>query len=227
MLLLTVDTSTPTVVVGIGEVSRPPESIADVDVRCELSVERARGHAEIVTPMIVEALANSGVDKSDLDAVIVGCGPGPFTGLRVGMATGEAFADGLGIPAHGVCSLDAIAATGPAGSLLVVTDARRREIYYARYVDHVRTHGPSVQAPAAVAEELAGQQIDHVAGWREQAEQFGPYAETSSVPTVAGLVASSGAAAFTDTAPGPLTPWYLRRPDALTLAEREQAGGRR
>ena len=81
---------------------------------------------------------------NDLDAVVVGCGPGPFTGLRVGMATAAAYGQALGIAVHGVCSLDAIG-IDTAGEVLVVTDARRREVYWARYRDGVRVEGPGGQ----------------------------------------------------------------------------------
>ena len=75
---------------------------------------------------------------TEIDAVVVGCGPGPFTGLRIGMATAAAFGHALGVPVYGVCSLDAIGGQ-TTGEVLVVTDARRREIYWARYRDGVRT----------------------------------------------------------------------------------------
>ena len=107
----------------------------------------ARGHAEVLVPYLLECLAEAGLRRADLGAVIVGCGPGPFTGLRVGMATGAAFGDALGIEVHGVCSLDAIA-HGEPGDVVVVTDARRKEVYWARYADGVRTAGPGVIKPA-------------------------------------------------------------------------------
>ncbi|MBJ7290647.1 tRNA (adenosine(37)-N6)-threonylcarbamoyltransferase complex dimerization subunit type 1 TsaB, partial [Williamsia sp.] len=129
MLVLTVDTSTPTVTTGVAEVT-PGRGI---DVRAERRVETPRGHAEILTTLILECLAEAGAARSDLDTVVVGCGPGPFTGLRVGMATAAGFADALAIPLHGVCSLDAIRSDAHAGRVLVVTDARRREVYWALY----------------------------------------------------------------------------------------------
>ena len=102
---------------------------------------RRATHAERVA-----ALADAGLAVADLDAVVVGCGPGPFTGLRVGMATAAAYGHALGIPVYGVCSLDAIG-VDTAGEVLVVTDARRREVYWARYRDGVRVDGPAVSAP--------------------------------------------------------------------------------
>jgi tRNA threonylcarbamoyl adenosine modification protein YeaZ len=158
----------------------------------------ARAHAEQLTPNAVGALADAGVGVEDLAAVVVGCGPGPFTGLRVGMATAAAFGHALGVPVHGVCSLDAIAIVA-GGNLLVVTDARRREVYWARYRDGVRLEGPAVAAPADVP------------GADEALTQPPRY------PTAEGLVR---AVADWASPPAPLVPMYLRRPDAKTLAER-------
>src|ERR1700744_6790740 len=102
-----------------------------------------------LTPNVVSALYDSGLTMSDLDAVVVGCGPGPFPGLRAGMSTAAAYGHALGSPVRGVCSLDAIGVR-TAGDTLVVTDARRREVYWARYRDGIRTYGPAVNAPADV-----------------------------------------------------------------------------
>jgi len=95
----------------------------------------ARAHAEQLTPNVLAALGDAGLSVGDLGAVVVGCGPGPFTGLRVGMATAAAYGHALGIPVHGVCSLDAIGieSAGTVSEVLVVTDARRREVYWALY----------------------------------------------------------------------------------------------
>ena len=97
----------------------------------------------------------------DVDAVVVGTGPGPFTGLRVGMVTAAALGDALGVPVHGVCSLDAIAAEvvrrrgGPAGRCSSSTDARRREVYWAAYDAAASgSTGPHVEAPAALADRI-------------------------------------------------------------------------
>jgi tRNA threonylcarbamoyl adenosine modification protein YeaZ len=149
---------------------------------------------------------------ADLSAVVVGCGPGPFTGLRVGMATAAAYGHALGIPLYGVCSLDAIGGQ-TSGETLVVTDARRREVYWARYRDGVRIDGPAVDAPASV--EPGGAQA--VAGSPEHAALFGLPLCGPSHPTPVGLVRAVGE--WSDN-PVPLVPLYLRRPDAKTLAER-------
>ncbi|MEZ0449403.1 tRNA (adenosine(37)-N6)-threonylcarbamoyltransferase complex dimerization subunit type 1 TsaB [Cellulomonas sp. ICMP 17802] len=97
-----------------------------------------RHHAELLTPMIADVLAEAGVDRRALTAVVVGTGPAPFTGLRVGLVTARTLALALGIPVHGVPSLDALAARAsrvlpPGTDVLVATDARRREVYWATY----------------------------------------------------------------------------------------------
>lgn len=191
MRVLAIDTSTPAVVAGV------VESGTDAAVLAERTVLDAHAHAELLTPNIVAAVAESGCAMKDLDAVVVGCGPGPFTGLRIGMATAAAYGHALDIPVHGVCSLDAIA-VHTTGEVLVVTDARRREVYWARYRDGVRVDGPGVDAPGEVPDSGAGERIEF------------------AHPGPAGLVA-----AVADWgAPAPLIPLYLRRPDAKTLAER-------
>ncbi|MGB7504473.1 MAG: tRNA (adenosine(37)-N6)-threonylcarbamoyltransferase complex dimerization subunit type 1 TsaB, partial [Mycobacterium sp.] len=143
-LVLAVDTATPAVTAGVVRLDGDV-----VEVLAEQVTVDARAHAERLTPNIVGALRDAEVVVDQLDAVIVGCGPGPFTGLRVGMATAAAFGHALGVPVRGVCSLDAIA-VGTVGEVLVVTDARRREVYWARYRDGVRVDGPAVNAAADV-----------------------------------------------------------------------------
>ena len=137
----------------------------------------ARAHAERITPNVLAALADAGLTMADLDAVVVGCGPGPFTGLRVGMATAAAYGHALGIPVYGVCSLDAIGGQ-TTGETLVVTDARRREVYWARYRDGVRIDGPAVSAPADVDPGTARS----VAGSPDHAALFGLPVLRAAVP---------------------------------------------
>ena len=178
---------------------------------------RPAGHAESLTPNVPGALSDSAVSMPDLGAVVVGCGPGPFTGLRVGMATAAAFGHALDIPVFGVCSLDGSA--GTTGEVLVVTDARRRELYWARYRDGVRVSGPgSTRPPTCPA---AG--ASAVAGSAPHARCSGCrcWARSTRRPSLRGGRAGSGTAA-----PEPLVPLYLRRPDAKTLAERGSRGER-
>ncbi len=205
-LVLALDTATPAVTAGVVRFGSGIEMLAE-----RVTVD-PRAHAETLTPNIVGALADAGVDVGELDAVVVGCGPGPFTGLRVGMATAAAFGHALGIPVYGVCSLDAIAA-GTTGEVLVVTDARRREVYWARYRDGVRVDGPAVNAATDVpagAAVLVG-----VAGSPEHAALFDLPRLAPVSPSATGLIA---AVADWDAEPEPLVPLYLRRPDAKPSA---------
>lgn len=204
--ILVIDTATPAVTAAV--VIRTDR----IDVAGEQITFDARAHAETLTPNAVAAVADAGLTMADLDAVVVGCGPGPFTGLRVGMATAAAYGHALGLPVHGVCSLDAIGVL-TTGAVLVVTDARRREVYWARYRDGVRIDGPDVAAPADVPVGDA----ESVAGSPEHAALFALPVVGPAYPTAAGLVA---AVADWTGEPDPLVPLYLRRPDAKTLAER-------
>ncbi|MFZ2172727.1 MAG: tRNA (adenosine(37)-N6)-threonylcarbamoyltransferase complex dimerization subunit type 1 TsaB, partial [Rhodococcus sp. (in: high G+C Gram-positive bacteria)] len=168
---------------------------------------------------VLECLSEAGHVAADLDAVVVGEGPGPFTGLRVGMATAAAFADALGIPVHGVCGLDAIAAqVGGDRDLLVVTDARRREVYWARYSGGRRVEGPAVVKPS----ELEAMPSEVVAGSPSHVDLFDLPVEPVETPSPAGLVETAGPALFSAAAPAPLVPLYLRRPDAVALADRKK-----
>lgn len=206
MIVLALDTATPAVTAGV--VRRD----AGEHVLAEHVTVDARAHAETLTPNILAALAESGQAMADLDAVVVGCGPGPFTGLRVGMATAAAVGHALDIPVYGACSLDAIGVR-TRGDVLVVTDARRREVYWARYRDGIRIEGPAVNAAADVACEGA----KAVAGSADHAAMFPLPRLDAEHPTPVGLVRAVDWSAD----PGPLVPLYLRRPDAKTLAERQ------
>jgi tRNA threonylcarbamoyl adenosine modification protein YeaZ len=204
-VILALDTSTPAVTAGIVR-------LEDLAVLAERVTVDARAHAERLTPNVLAALADAGLAMADLDAVVVGCGPGPFTGLRAGMATAVAYGHALNLPVHGVCSLDAIGVR-TTGDVLVVTDARRREIYWARYRDGTRTGGPAVDAPADVDPGSARA----VAGSPEHAALFGLPVCGPVYPTPGGLVA---AVEDWSAEPAPLVALYLRRPDAKPMAAR-------
>lgn len=215
-LVLAIDTATPAVTAGV--VRRDGSGVKVLGERVTLD---ARAHAEQLTPNVLGALADAGVAMADLDAVVVGCGPGPFTGLRVGMATAAAYAHALDVPVYGVCSLDAIG-IDTLGEALVVTDARRREVYWARYRDGVRVGGPEVSAPADVP---AGALT--VAGSPDHAALFDLPRLTPTYPTASGLVRavdwaegrSEATGEATPQPPEPLVPLYLRRPDAKPRSE--------
>jgi tRNA threonylcarbamoyl adenosine modification protein YeaZ len=196
----------------------------------------ARAHGELLAPAIEECLAEAGIGPSALFAVVAGVGPGPFTGLRVGLVTASAFADALRVPAYGVCSLDAIAAgvhTGgvhtaavhsagvdaagvhtadvhTAGTLLVAGDARRKEVYWASYSGGVRQSGPAVNKPGdlpGTADAMAG------AGARLYRDVLGLPLLEHDYPSVVGLAALASDRVRTRAPSEALIPLYLRRPD--------------
>jgi tRNA threonylcarbamoyl adenosine modification protein YeaZ len=222
VLVLALDTATPAVTAGVVELTGAGPVQRSVRVTHD-----ARKHAELLMPGVLAACSDAGVALRDVDAVVTGTGPGPFTGLRVGMVTAAALGDALGVPVHGVCSLDAIAADdfrgkAPRGPLLVVTDARRREVYWALYAalrdadfpDAVtRIDGPHVEAPAALADRVA--ELGAVAAAGGSAGLVGLPVREPASPSPAGLVAIAAAALRSGAVPGPLEPLYLRRPDAV------------
>ncbi len=214
MLVLALDTATPAVTAGLVELTG-----GAVVPRSTRVAHDARKHAELLTPAVLGACADAGARLSDVDAVVTGIGPGPFTGLRVGMVTAAALGDALGVPVHGVCTLDAIAA-GTAVPLVVAVDARRREVYWATYdATGTRTAGPGVEAPAALAARVADLAVEAAAGGA--AGFLGLPVRGPESPSPAGLVAVATAALRVGAAPGPLEPLYLRRPDAVEPGARK------
>lgn len=206
---LAIDTSSAATTAGV--VSFGDTSI---EVLAEHVTVDALAHGETLAPAIASCLAEAGLSPNDLTAVIAGVGPGPFTGLRVGLVTAAAFCDALDIPAYDVCSLDAIAAVVPhRGRLLVAGDARRKEIYWATYDGTVRTSGPDVRKPAELEPIDATAMVG--AGARLYAETLGLPLLDLDFPTVAGLAACAADRVRTNAPGEPLTPLYLRRPDAV------------
>ena len=128
MRILAMDTATSAITVAVHDGETVLAARATID---------ARRHTELLAPLVLEALAAASTTAGEITHVAVGTGPGPFTGLRVGLVTAHTFAHARGITVHGVCSLDALAAAaaqrGHEGDLLVATDARRKEVYWARY----------------------------------------------------------------------------------------------
>ena len=207
MLVLAIDTSSAAVTAAVVELS------GDAAVRAERVTLNARGHGEYLAPTIAECLAESGVAPRDLRAIVAGTGPGPFTGLRVGLVTAAVMADVLGIPTYGVCSLDAIAgACAGELALLVATDARRKEVYWARYVDGVRVEGPAVSRPADVS--IDG--LTAVAGQGGELYDFGVPLLAERYPSALALARGAGDRIHAGAPSEPLTPLYLRRPDAVS-----------
>lgn len=119
-------------------------------ILAQWSTDAPNTHAEVLAPAVQEVLGEVGATGEQISGVVVGVGPGPFTGLRVGLALGHALAEGWGKPLHGICSLDSLALravdAGVEGEFLVATDARRREVYWAAY-EHDEDGSRLIQGP--------------------------------------------------------------------------------
>ena len=206
MLVLGIDTATPAVTVAVHDGSAVLASACTVD---------ARRHGELLAPTIERVLTEAAVSLGDVDVVAVGVGPGPYTGLRVGVVTGLAIADAIGAAAHGVCTLDVIAAQLGAGQpLTVVTDARRREVFWASYDEQcTRVAGPAVGRPVDVAATVSGRVLG--SGAAMYANVFGTVPDATDIAdegypdagTLCALVAANRVE-LRDA-----RPIYLRRPD--------------
>jgi tRNA threonylcarbamoyl adenosine modification protein YeaZ len=176
----------------------------------------ARAHAELLAPAVTEVLADAGASGRDLAAIVAGTGPGPFTGLRVGLMTAAAMGQALGIPTYGVCSLDAIG-TQARATTLVAADARRKEIYWAVYRGGVALTEPAVDRPERVAELLAGSGVELAVGdgALRYADVLGlPVHEEPRYPPPLALVELAADRVRGRAESEVLTPLYLRRPDA-------------
>jgi tRNA threonylcarbamoyl adenosine modification protein YeaZ len=206
VLVLSLDTSSAAVSVDLVDVS---DAAATTVARRQWV--GPHGHSEHLTPTIAACLEAGGATVRDLGALVVGAGPGPFTGLRVGLVSAAAMAEALGVPAYEVCSLDGLAPDE--GDVLVATDARRKEVYWATYRDGRRVDGPNVSYPADVPRGDATAMVG--AGARQYADVLalplldGDHPEPSRLVTRA--LDRIRARAESDA----LTPLYLRRPDAV------------
>ncbi|MFC0031162.1 tRNA (adenosine(37)-N6)-threonylcarbamoyltransferase complex dimerization subunit type 1 TsaB [Micromonospora chaiyaphumensis] len=215
MLVLVVDSSTPAVTAALVEVSA--DGVAARAQRCTVD---ARAHGELLAPQVDAVLADVDARPADLAAIVAGLGPGPFTGLRVGLVTAATMGQVLGIPTYGVCSLDGIGHPAAAGEpVLAASDARRREVYWAVYDGAgQRIAGPNVDAPAVAAERARDLAVTVAVGdgAHRYADVLGlPVREEPRYPDALAL-ARLAAERIRAGAPGePLTPLYLRRPDAV------------
>jgi len=200
VLILAFDTATPAVTVALRDGS---------GVLAEESRIDARHHGELLAPSIAHVLAKAGATPRDLTSVAVGIGPGPYTGLRVGLVTAQALGDALCIGVDGICTLDVIAAgvTDVRGEFVVASDARRREVYWARYsAAGERLTEPAVGRPFRVRCPVAGEGA--ILYPEMTAEAVSPrYPEAARLADLAADRAARGVAA-------PAVPLYLRRPDA-------------
>lgn len=188
-------------------------------------------HAEVLTPAVQRVLQEAGVEPADLGGVAVGVGPGPFTGLRVGLVTAQALGFGWDRPVHGVMSLDAVAWEAAQDAwrvgveeFVVATDARRREVYWAHYASvggqFQLLHGPFVTAPAEVTPlpaygagaGLYPADLKAVGGFQDAVPDAGP------LGLVAELALRRGRGLV------PVEPLYLRGSDAQVPGPRKRAG---
>jgi tRNA threonylcarbamoyladenosine biosynthesis protein TsaB len=182
----------------------------------------ARRHGELLAPMIAKVMADAGASRGELSAVAVGVGPGPYTGLRVGVVTARVLGSVLGIPVHGVCSLDLIAAAAAPREreFLVATDARRKEVYWARYdAAGRRLEGPLVGAAGSIggAAGLAaagGGALLYPEAFGEVTGPAYPDARTLCQIVARRLDGQEGPALAGNPPLLPAEPLYLRRPDA-------------
>lgn len=220
MLVLVLDSSTPAVTAALAEISD-----GTVRLRAHRRTVDARAHGELLAPQVQAVLHEAGARPGDLAAIVAGLGPGPFTGLRVGLVTAATMGQALGVPTYGVCSLDALGRAADGQRLLAATDARRREIYWAVYdADGERLAGPDVGAPAAVAARVADLAATGAAGEGAQkyADVLGLPVRTDVLYPPADALAKLAAERVRTNAPGEwLTPLYLRRPDAVAAAGRK------
>ncbi len=222
VLVLAIDTATPAVTAGVVqlEVDAVPRTLAQ-----RVTID-AKAHGELLIPHLREALAEAGRTMADVDAIVCGSGPGPFTGLRVGMVTAAALGQALGKPVYPVPTVDAIAVEARSGHrLLVATDARRREVYWAVYDETgARVEGPHVDKPADLAERLPSLDVASAAG--QGAEMYADVLDQpialAPFPSPHGLVAVAAADLLAKAEPGPMTPLYLRRPDAVVPTGRKR-----
>ncbi|WP_328527353.1 tRNA (adenosine(37)-N6)-threonylcarbamoyltransferase complex dimerization subunit type 1 TsaB [Nocardioides sp. NBC_00368] len=215
-MLLAFDTATPQVTVALHDGD---------DVVAELASDRTMKHGEQLAPLISDVMAAAGIVRQDLTAIAVGAGPGPFTGLRVGLVTARTLGFALEIPVYAACSLDVLAVEAVESGVVstssttegffVATDARRKEVYLASYdADGARLEGPVVARPAEVATSVP------VVG-------EGALLYPDAFPTPLGPVRPSAAWLARAVAeervelmdPEPL---YLRRPDAVEQAAQKK-----
>ena len=246
-MLLGIDTSgAVSVAVARGELptgaagadGSAPAGAAALEILAVRSDTRSRHHDEVLLALVEETLQAAGVTREQLSGVVVGRGPGPFTGLRVGLVSARSIAAVLGVPLHGLSSLDALAhqalaevpaARGPV-TVGVALDARRREVYHARYRREAdgavtRIAEPAVHAPAEVAEELTACDLLVGSGTALYPELLPATAELEHVDAGHLLLAAAQLAArgedLTST-----EPMYLREPDAAKPTARKSALGR-
>lgn len=199
--------------------------------------DESRRHVETLTPLITACLQQAGAAPAEVTEVVVGTGPAPFTGLRVGLITARTFAEVRGIPALGVSSLEAIAtAAAPGAEILVATDARRREVYWGRYRRTETGVQPVAGPEVATAADVAAEHADLIVarqvigkGVALYPEQLAPGLDAAAVDRAGGQrvdAATLGRLARERAAAGaeqPTQALYLRTPDIAPPSRRKRA----
>ncbi len=195
---LAIDTS-HFVAVGLARDGVPVDSEA---------VSDTRAHGESLMPCVVEVCRRSGLAVADIDEIVVGMGPGPFTGLRVGIAAAATLAHLAGRELHHVCSLDALASqwrgAGAPAEFVVASDARRKELYWSHHLDGVRVGEPMVGVPESLPPVPVAGPVPETMRDRLQFDPSGP----TSID--AALLASR----WRELPGAPSEPYYLRSADA-------------
>ncbi|HET8614238.1 MAG TPA: tRNA (adenosine(37)-N6)-threonylcarbamoyltransferase complex dimerization subunit type 1 TsaB [Actinomycetales bacterium] len=237
MLLLALDTATPAVTVALLATDGHGERVL-----AQSTVHDPRRHGELLAPGIEAVLREAGATRTDLTDVVAGTGPGPFTGLRVGLVTARVLATTLGLRLHGVGTLDALAfhalqqaPRALAGGFVVATDARRKEVYWARYAGQgdatttprvQRVDGPNVSRPADVPVDglpvvgRGAQLYPEALLGRADAAPTGPLDPSAAALAAFTAQLLAAGATLDDTAPQ-----YLRRPDVTESAGRKSVLG--
>ena len=217
MRLLALDTSSAAITAALHD---------GTSVVAEATEIGAQSHGELLAPTIDRVLREAGVAVGDLTHVVAGVGPGPFTGLRVGLVTARVMAEALGLTAHGVCSLDALATEALAsgavtGAFAVATDARRKEVYLAAYdAEGVRVGEPDVVRPGDVDAAVTGGPVVGAGAWLYPdafADPREPRLVSAGWLATYAVARLDAGAALLDT-----TPMYLRRPDAVESHARKR-----
>ena len=188
----------------------------DGEPHSRVVVDDTRAHAEALMPSVLEACATAGIGLRDIGEIVVGMGPGPFTGLRVGVATAWTLAHAAGLEPRGVCSLDVVARqwteAGAPAEFVVAADARRKELYWATYAaDGRRTSDPQVSAPQQLPSLPVAGAVP--APYRELLDVRGPDA----------LDPALLAASWRTLQPAGAEPFYLRPADATVPGKPKSA----
>jgi tRNA threonylcarbamoyl adenosine modification protein YeaZ len=219
VLVIAVDTATPAVTAGV-------VNVEEMLVLAECVTVDAKAHGELLTPHVLTALKEADHTFADIAAIVCGIGPGPFTGLRAGMATAAALGQALAKPVYPVCTLDAIAVESQ-GPLLVASDARRKEIYWAAYdAAGKRVTNPAVDKPADVVARIPSLSVERVAGNGATLYDLGLPHTGQEYPTPLGIARVARDDVLAGARPRPFAPLYLRRPDATEPGARKRVTAR-